>query len=421
MPENNNSLNYVQVMEERLQDHYEILERVLGKKMADEQRNTVNELLKKITELENQIKELKSEREKGTLEILQKVFGDAIKDGKFVGRVSPDPDPNANEMDLDEHGEYKVEINKLVENEDGSFGKGLSILEQKDLIGYLVRAKVNTRGMSRKNASQEQKDEYKRKVDQIKSKETAEYLKNSIIVFDEAHFNEPRYQTLIKKTILAGYNVIKMSATFEGQPFSTTSSYDIKTKYMKGFASKMDVEFAKNKTLLFLKSTDDKFKKSDQILFKGLTKEQKELLEQSGIPYVILDKNYESSAVGISEGMPDGSLIIVNGDYEMGFTFDVGIMITTGEVEFSRLLPRRVGRIKKGTSIFLSLDTSEGKVEDDAASVLVRMLLTDLKDRDDLDIFDNNTYAGLFRRDIERMKEAVAFPDHFGKEPEEIM
>ncbi|CAG8535388.1 33495_t:CDS:10 [Racocetra persica] len=472
MPENNNSLNYVQVMEERLQDHYEILERVLGKKMAGEQRNTVNELLKKITELENQIKELKSEREKGTLEILQKVFGDAIKDGKFVGRayeVDPEIVRKENELPKEEkgkyllpyfceknnidinnptfcsrtgkssklvnhllgikncvlcdkiHGEYKVEINKLVENEDGSFGKGLSILEQKDLIGYLVRAKVNTKGMSRKNASQEQKDEYKRKVEQIRSKETAEYLKNSIIVFDEAHFNEPRYQTLIKKTILAGCNVIKMSATFEGQPFSTTSSYDIKTKYMKGFAPKMDEEFAKTKTLLFLKSTDDKFKKGEQVLFKGLTKEQKELLEKSGIPYVILDKNYESSAVGISEGMPDGSLIIVNGDYEMGFTFDVEIMITTGEVEFSRLLPRRAGRIKKGTSIFLSLDTSEGKVEDDAASVLVRMLLTDLKDRDDLDIFDNLTYGDLFRKDIERMKEAIAFPDHFGKEPEEIM
>jgi hypothetical protein len=335
-----------------------------------------------------------------------------------------------------------VEINKLVENEDGSFGKGLSILEQKDLIGYLVRAKVNTSGMSKKIGSQAEKDEYSEKVKQIKSKETAEYLKNSIIVFDEAHFIEPRYQELIKKTILAGYNVIKMSATFEGQPFSTTSSYDIKTKYMKGFAPKMDEEFAKTKTLLFLKSTDDKFKKGEQVLFKGLTKEQKELLEQSGIPYVILDKNYESSAVGISEGMPNGSLIIVNGDYEMGFTFDVGITISVGEVEFSRLLPSwtygeprihslssasmqqrrgRVGRTKEGTAIFLSLDTSEGKVEDDAASVLVRMLLTDLKDRDDLDIFDNLTYGGLFRKDIERMKETVAFPDHFGKEPEEIM
>lgn len=344
------------------------------------------------------------------------------------------------------HGEYKVSINKIVEGEDGEFGNGLSILEPRILVGYLDRTLVDNVEMNKRkitSLTEEKLKEYKEKISQIKSKETKEYLENSIIVFDEAHVGHPSYKQLIKKAILSGYKVIKMSATFEGRGFSLTSSYQITTKYMKGFTKDMDEKFAKTKTLLFLKSTEDRFEKRNQTSFNGLTKKQKEMLENSGIASVILNKNYESSAVGISEGLDEGSLIIVNPDYEMGYTFDVGIVISKNELELSRLLPTwtydtpktynlpfasmqqqrgRVGRIGEGTAIFLSKKTEEKEIEDDAASAYVRILLTEKEYEDELeDLRNDKKLKDLLKHDLQRMKEAVAFPDHFGKEPEEIL
>jgi len=46
-----------------------------------------------------------------------------------------------------------------------------------------------------------------------------------VIVFDEGDFAIPAFKTIQIWAIAAGYNVVRMSATFEGQPFSITSTY----------------------------------------------------------------------------------------------------------------------------------------------------------------------------------------------------
>src|SRR6185437_10420620 len=55
--------------------------------------------------------------------------------------------------------------------------------------------------------------------------------KDSIYVFDEAHYNSGAYQALQLKMVQEGYKVIRMSATFPGVPFSTTSTYPKKSYY----------------------------------------------------------------------------------------------------------------------------------------------------------------------------------------------
>ena len=60
-----------------------------------------------------------------------------------------------------------------------------------------------------------------------------------------------------------------------------------------------------------------------------LSDKQKEILEESGISYIIFDKSYEPAAEGISEGMPAGSLMIGDNTYEVGFTFDIDNAIST--------------------------------------------------------------------------------------------
>ena len=80
----------------------------------------------------------------------------------------------------------------------------------------------------------------------------------------------------------------------------------------------------------------------------------------------------------------------------------------------------RVGRIKEGIAYFLSTKTSDDSTSTDIASALIRILLTeDTKDLGDLKV--HKSTDGLFKYDIGRIREAIAFPDHFGKEPEEIM
>lgn len=84
---NNNSLNDIQIIEERLQDFLETLEGKIIKEALDEIKKTIVEQDEKITELE---KELKSSNSKEKLlEELSEIFGDAIKNGKFVGSTEP--------------------------------------------------------------------------------------------------------------------------------------------------------------------------------------------------------------------------------------------------------------------------------------------------------------------------------------------
>jgi CRISPR/Cas system-associated endonuclease/helicase Cas3 len=47
----------------------------------------------------------------------------------------------------------------------------------------------------------------------------------TVVVFDEAHFNDAKYQDLQKRLVKANYKVIIMSATFPKKKFSITMSH----------------------------------------------------------------------------------------------------------------------------------------------------------------------------------------------------
>src|SRR5690349_17022981 len=81
--------------------------------------------------------------------------------------------------------------------------------------------------------------------EQVKVVKLGKLLKKikPIVVFDEAHFNKSTYQVIVKDVIemketdVPTYNILKMSATFPGKPFSITSSYPRKCYLIDGFKS----------------------------------------------------------------------------------------------------------------------------------------------------------------------------------------
>jgi hypothetical protein len=240
---------------------------------------------------------------------------------------------------------------------------------------------------------------------------------NTAIIFDEAHCASAFYRELIRQTIFLGYKVIKMSATFEGIPFSITSTYPISSKYMNFISEKMNPRLTAGRTLIFLKNT-------------SLSDRQKEILDKGKICYVILDKSCAAIAEEVVKCMPPGSLVIVGPDYEMGFSFDIDNVISTNEIEIpdssgnliTQRLPLasfiqqrgRVGRKKSGTWITLSKEIKEIGVIEDINSMLVRACLSG----DTRDLVKKG-YTSL--KDINFIRGIFSLPKNFGLYPEEIL
>ena len=142
------------------------------------------------------------------------------------------------------HGFYEAVKNDLVYWEDKTNpgnpvkgGKpGLSILQAEELLGYMARSAVKVDNKSLvepkdltkiKTPKPEEKNNanpnWKEKVEEIKKKLIPK--DDTVIIFDESHFSDSKYQEIQKRLVANGYKVIIMSATFPKKKFSITTSH----------------------------------------------------------------------------------------------------------------------------------------------------------------------------------------------------
>nr|CAG8570088.1 2917_t:CDS:2 [Entrophospora candida] len=237
------------------------------------------------------------------------------------------------------HGSYKVEMNKLVDD-------GLSIMEPKYFNAYMAATLCDTSKLDSskggKNFTAEQKSEFDANVAKIKNYVIPD---GALVVFDEADFTISEYQEMVRDTIIltddnnsAKFRVLKMSATFKGKKFSINSSYPIESYYTSGFQSgtslKLEDRLGKGKTLVFLKSIENKqIQRGINILKKGAG----EGGTGNGVCHVVYDSTYQDYMEGISFGLPKVAIGIGDTRYGRGFTPDIQNTISSGLVEITSL------------------------------------------------------------------------------------
>jgi hypothetical protein len=273
------------------------------------------------------------------------------------------------------HGTYEVLKNDLVYYDDrskatynekdkvwenvGKVGKkGLSILQAEEILGYIARSSVSLKSKKTNDdlLKEPKKDtldkmpnankDFSQKVAEIKTKLISK--EETIIIFDEAHFSDAKYQEMQKQLVRNNYQVIVMSATFPKKSFSITTSHprnvyltnQFEPEYLEDGKTE---KWSKQKTQIFLRTTEDEWtltvtgKKDKQTLLSGLTAKQKKLLDDNDIAYVCFDRTNQAAVTGITEGMPDGSLFFANPDHEMGFSPHVHNVIITGQTQLVSL------------------------------------------------------------------------------------
>jgi hypothetical protein len=264
----------------------------------------------------------------------------------------------ADDIIFKSHGAYPVTLNDLChwKDENGQLHekKGLSVLEEPILLAYLVRELWNTEKFKDKDGKMRTgRQMAEARIKLMKEPDKTNYAewvkiavskfipKDTIIIFDEAHFTTAEYQTMIKETIFLtkklGFNVRKMSATFKGIPFSTTSTYPRANLYMSSLQPKFtwqDKEYDLNEILRW-----DKFWIFLPNVENGLNEAQKAIVEKYDLSLVPFNQPFEKSCESISFGMPPSTAMIVDGSKEMGFTPDVGLLITTNILQTSNLQP----------------------------------------------------------------------------------
>ncbi|MCE8159193.1 MAG: DEAD/DEAH box helicase family protein [Candidatus Moeniiplasma glomeromycotorum] len=365
-----------------------------------------------------------------------------MKDGKPVMEEVENPITKEKEMvqRFKSHGTYPVKLNDLVyyENNKGEVqgSKGLSVLETWALLSFLTRKLWSTKQKGEKKSGMElvlerikimksdqwievEKERVNEKGEKVKvkvkelapgtgkesyTKWVAEAVskfipKGTIIVFDEAHFGQADYQTLIKQVIFLtkemGFEVLKMSATFKGIPFSSTSTFPRKNLYMSSIIPKfklggeeinLDELLKKNKLWLFLPDAE-----------RGLNDAQKKLLKDHDIAHVVFNQPFEKFCESISFGMPPSSLMIVDGSKEMGFTPDIDIVVLANITETSNLKTNweystpnsswislasfaqqigRAARIKNGMAITVSKELEEFVIKPEVSVYVIQAALS---------------------------------------------
>ncbi|MCE8162929.1 MAG: DEAD/DEAH box helicase family protein [Candidatus Moeniiplasma glomeromycotorum] len=385
-----------------------------------------------------------------------------------------------------DHGVYETELKNLIYYDDrtdpdkkkwkiGQGKKGLSILEAKDLLGYMARSAVQlqskdkvpkpliaepTAGEKAKIVKEGEKMPTLKLNENLeqniaKIKERCINKEDTIIIFDEAHYNDAKYQEIQKQVVKNGYKVLLMSATFPGVDFSITTSHPRDVYFVKKFqpdlvddgkGGKIE-KWSKQKTAIFLPSTEDEWeinettgKKKGQTKWGGLTKAQRDLLDKNNISYVILDKTNSAAATGITEGMGEGTVFFFSPAYEMGFSPDCHNVIVSGFTQLLTLgkgkaapwiygkpqeLPvpiaslvqqiGRVSRLYRGWAYILSTTVKEIIAEEDLAYKFVAAIMSG-------DLAELNKYGlNMGKTDANFLRASVALPYKFGFEPEEIM
>lgn len=299
------------------------------------------------------------------------------------------------------HGKYNVEMNKLVKD-------GLSIMEPKYLDAYLARTLVDVSKLDSKMGGKTQTPAEKTAFEEAVKKIKDEVIPDgTLIVFDEADFAISEWQELIRDTIFltdehnqAKFRVLKMSATFKGKPFSITSSYPGESYYMTGLSSgtplQLEKQMADGNTLIILKSIKERKDEKGNIV-GGFGRKQLEVLEKANVFHVVADEIYQPYIEGISEGLPNGSVIVGDTIIERGFTLKIRNAISSGLIQMSSLgefcrfskphtqsftvasgvqQKGRVRRIDWGLWITLSMNFEEVKITADLISDMVKAIVS---------------------------------------------
>jgi hypothetical protein len=116
----------------------------------------------------------------------------------------------------------------------------------------------------------------------------------------------------------AGFCVIRMSATFAGLPFSSTSTYKIRSYYTNYLNPAQKVELGDK-----LISMDDLLTNHRGIIFTDnltLNQKQQDALSGNNVSHVVLTPDFNGFEESISFGLQDGSISIGNDNHEMGIT-----------------------------------------------------------------------------------------------------
>ncbi|CAH1757452.1 4581_t:CDS:2 [Entrophospora sp. SA101] len=273
-----------------------------------------------------------------------------------------------------------------------------------------------------KEGLEENKKDLKQKV---KAKQIPK--EDTIVVFDEAHFNDAGYQALQFEMIRAGYNCLRMSATFAGAEFSTTSSFPMK----RVFSGKLDPNMPVSLEERIQTGTTWIFGKNLE-----LNDEQIRALG-SNVSYMVYTPEFDENCEDISHGRPKGSADNVDGSKEMGYTPGIDTVIclgatettnlgkyftesepTLGFTQISSLVQQmgRVSRIKYGLAITLTKECGEIDLLDNVSAAMVKSTFDG-----NIKQINDKEYKQIY--DVDILRGALAYPDPktFGKAPEEIL
>jgi hypothetical protein len=396
-----------------------------------------------------------------------------VKKGTFVPATEEEIKNNDYETKniYKSHGRYKVLKNKLTLKTE----KGLSIITGNDLIGFMARDLLladpsdpvskwqPVEGATGWFNTQDEINNWRKEAEsQIIDKNA------DIIMFDEKHFAIPAYQALQRQVINAGYRVILMSATIEGQPFSITTIFP-RTNLYAGYGGRDEVDpkmmtgkIRINKVkqierLADLRSTtpealgwDSKTKNpieievnTDERLQIGKTamfvpnlvltsEQQRELADISWIAYTSEWDPYLEPA---SYGMSIGCLNILGQQHGVGTNGDFDTVILGGKMWVKSLKKRfnydyedsanlnqadgiqQIGRVARsyiGTGIILSPKWEELNTKDDVSAAMVNACFN----RKVTEIYKKG-YEMI--QDVTMLRTALAIPYRFGKKPEVIL
>src|SRR3954468_17677622 len=118
--------------------------------------------------------------------------------------------------------------------------------------------------------------------------------------------------------IASGFFCIRMSATFAGLPFSSTSTYKIKTYYANYLDPTRKVELGDK-----MITQEELFTKHRGIIFTDnlvLNQKQQEALVDKNVSHVVLTRDFNGYEESVSQGLQDGSAIVGSDNHEMGLT-----------------------------------------------------------------------------------------------------
>ncbi|MCE8169430.1 MAG: hypothetical protein I3273_04900 [Candidatus Moeniiplasma glomeromycotorum] len=289
---------------------------------------------------------------------------------------------------------------------------------------------------------------------------------DTIIVFDEAHFNDAGYQALQFEMIKAGYNCLRMSATFPGAEFSTTSSFSMKRVSAGKLEQNMpghlmvyqnseqveQLEQLRGVPVGSIKwkdengspipievNLDERLQTGNTWIFGKnleLSEEQVRALG-SNVSYMVYTPEFDENCEDISFGRPQGSADNVDGSKEMGYTPFIHTVIclgatettnlqkfftysepTLGFTQISSLMQQmgRVSRITYGLAITLTKECGEIDLSDNVSAAMVKANFDG-----NIKQINDKEYKQIY--DIDILRGALSYPDPktFGKAPEEIL